>query len=310
MSDYIDLVKNGEINAIENKLMEHLIECKLCPRECGVDRYSSTGICMQGDEPRISNAMRHFGEEPPLVKNSGSGTVFFSGCTMRCVYCQNFGISQKNYGNDISVEELAQIFIDLQNNEAENINLVTPTPHLPFIVSALKIAANNGLVIPIVYNTSGYEKREILKLLDGIIDIYLPDIRYTDDGTGKKYSKVNNYWTVTRKAIKEMFRQVGAYKEESNKGLIIRHLVLPEGLAGTEEMAEFVSFELSHSVPISLMSQYRPVYRAKEYKKIARRITDEEYNKALDIIEKYMLTGWMQHFTMEEGFRVKPIIKK
>ncbi len=310
MRNYVDLVKNGKIINIEKKLMEHLKECRLCPRECGINRYSHTGVCMQGDKPRISNAVRHFGEEPPLVKSGGSGTVFFSGCTMKCVYCQNFGISQKNSGYQISVEELAQIFIDLQNNGAENINLVTPTPHIPFIISALRIAANKGLIIPLVYNTSGYEKVEIIKLLDGIVDIYLPDIRYTDDSIGKKYSRVNKYWTVTRKAIKEMFRQVGTYKEESNKGLIIRHLVLPEGLAGTEEMAEFVSFELSHSVPISLMSQYRPVYKAKEYEKISRRITDEEYKKALDIIEKYMLTGWMQHFTMEEGFRVKPIQRK
>jgi putative pyruvate formate lyase activating enzyme len=310
MRNYIDMVKIGKINDIEKELMEHMKNCKLCPRECGVNRHTDIGICMQGDNPRISNAVRHFGEEPPLVKSGGSGTVFFSGCTMKCVYCQNFGISQNNYGKDVSVEGLARIFIDLQNNGAENINLVTPTPHLPFIVSALKIAAKNGLVLPIVYNTSGYEKVEILKFIDGIVDIYLPDIRYTDDSTGKKYSKVNNYWTVTRKAIKEMFRQVGAYKEEVNKGLIIRHLVLPEDLAGTEEMAEFVSFELSHSVPISLMSQYRPVYKAKEHEEIARRITDKEYKKALDITEKYMLTGWMQHFKMEEGFRVKPIIKK
>ncbi|TYB81220.1 MAG: radical SAM protein [Kosmotoga sp.] len=310
MRNYIDLVSSGKINDIEKSLMEHLNECRLCPRECGVNRYSSAGICMQMDKPRISNVVKHFGEEPPLVKNGGSGTVFFSGCTMKCVYCQNFGISQKNYGNDISIEELARIFLDLQNSGAENINLVTPTPHLPFIISALKIAANNGLVLPIVYNTSGYEKFEILKLIDGIVDIYLPDIRYTDDNIGKKYSKVSNYWTVTRKAIKEMFRQVGAYKEDLNKGLIIRHLVLPEGLAGTEEMAEFVSFELAHSVPISLMSQYRPVYKAKEHNEIARRITDEEYREALNSLEKNYLAGWMQHFTMEEGFRVKPIRRR
>ena len=290
-----------------------LQSCKLCPRECAVNREISKGFCGQKVVPRISSAVLHFGEEPPLVGRGGSGTVFFCGCSMKCVYCQNFMISQKNNGADISVEELSEIFLRLQREGAENINLVTPAAHLPGILAGLGLAVNSGLSIPIVYNTSGYERAEIIRLLDGIIDVYLADIRYTDDTNGLKYSGTSDYWTVTQKAIKEMYRQVGAFSEnryDTPKGLILRHLVLPQGISGTDAMGEFVAYEMSSSVPISLMSQYRPVFHARDYPEISRRITDREYEDALSLIDHYGLTGWYQHFSGNESHRVRPLGRK
>jgi len=300
-----DLIKK----ALEFPVMS-LQSCRLCPRECAVDREVSIGFCEQTEVPRISSAVLHFGEEPPLVGRGGSGTVFFCGCSMRCVYCQNFMISQKNNGTDISVEELSEVFLKLQYEGAENINLVTPTAHLSGILASLGLAMSNGLNIPIVYNTSGYERAEVIRLLDGIIDIYLADIRYTDDTKGQKYSGTNDYWTVTRNAIKEMYKQVGAFSDrryDAPKGIILRHLVLPEGVSGTNAMGEYVAYELSSSVPISLMSQYRPVFHARDYPEISRRITEREYEDALSSIDQYGLTGWYQHFSGTESLRVKPL---
>ncbi len=284
--------------------------CCLCPRMCKVDRNSSAGFCRQSVLPRVSSALLHFGEEPPLVKSGGSGTVFFSGCSMRCVYCQNFAISQKNNGRDISAASLSDVFLALQDDGAENINLVTPTAHLPGILRALRVSFKEGLGIPIVYNTSSYERPEIIEQLEGIVDIYLADIRYTDDDKGESYSGVRGYWTVASSAIKEMHRQVGAFKEgrhDGSRGLIIRHLVLPNGISGTEQMAEFIAYELSSSVPVSLMSQYRPVFNARHFPEISKRITDEEYKQALVQLEIYNIIGWFQHFSGFEEDRVKPI---
>jgi len=301
---YLETYSKGRLKEISELLKDQLKECKLCPRECGVDRRREIGICQQKDKPRLINYLLHFGEEPPLVYDEnggkrGAGTIFFSGCSMRCIYCQNFGFSQLNNGKDFSVEELANAFIELQQKGALNLDLVTPTSHLPFIIEALSIAIEKGLRIPIVYNTSGYEKVEILKLLDGIVDIYLADIRYTDNEMGKKYSGVDNYWNTTQKAIREMYRQVGAFKEKPFKrGLIIRHLVLPNGISGSEKAFEFVS-DISLNIPISLMSQYFPVYKALNDPVIGRKITRVEYDEALELMEKYgLMNGWIQEFEL------------
>ena len=192
---------------------------------------------------------------------------------------------------------------------AETLDLVTVTPNTLGFLKALKYAIERGFDLPVVHNTSGYESVETLRALEGVIDIYLADIRYTSDGVGRKYSGVSDYWTIAKKAIKEMFRQVGSFKgfDEIKRGVIIRHLVLPEGLSGTEEMAEYVAFELSMSVPVSLMSQYRPVFKAKDYRELSRRINEEEYQRALTILEAYGLSGWQQALEAQEDFRVKPL---
>lgn len=306
---YLEAYNNGRLREIITSLESQLKHCQLCPRECKVNRYNSTGTCGQSAFAKISAAVLHFGEEPPLVGKGGAGAVFFSGCSMKCVYCQNFGFSQMNRGKEISAEELGEQFLKIQESGGETLDLVTPTPHLPHILKALEYAIEKGFELPIVYNTSGYEKLETIKSLEGIVDIYLADIRYTSDDLGKKYSGVPDYWTVTRKSIKEMFRQVGAFKkrERFQRGLVIRHLVLPEKISGTEKMLDFLAFELSLSVPISLMSQYKPVYKASEYSELARKITPDEYNYALTLLEDYGFDGWMQHFEEKEEFRVKPL---
>ena len=298
---YLQKYENDELKDVVEKLEEHLKNCRLCPRNCGVDRRKSVGVCLQRDRVRLTNYLLHFGEEPPLVMDEygnlkGAGTIFFSGCSMRCTYCQNFGFSQLNNGRDYTTEELAGMFLDLQRRGALNLDLVTPTPHLPFIMKALQMAISEGLKLPIVYNTSGYERIETLKLLDHVVDIYLVDIRYTDDDTGMRYSKVPNYWTVTKRAIKEMYRQVGAFREVPFKrGIIIRILVFPENIGRYERAFEFIVDELSPTVPVSLMSQYFPTYKALNDPVIGRKLTFEEYERAVRKMEEYGLVyGWIQ----------------
>jgi len=211
---------------------------------------------------------------------------------MKCIYCQNFGFSQENFGRNISVEELSEIFIDLQNKGVSNLDLVTPTPHIPFWLEAVELAVDKGFSLPLVYNTSGYERVEIIKLLDGIIDVYLADIRYTNNVLGKKYSGVDNYWDITKKVLREMFRQVGS------KRLIVRHLVMPNGISGTRQALEFIAEELSTSVNISLMSQYFPVYKALDTEELSRKITYLEYEEAVDLLHEFGLyNGWTQEFS-------------
>jgi len=249
------------------------------------------GICQQTDQPRLTNAVIHTGEEPPLIKGKGAGAVFFSGCSMKCCYCQNFAFSQKNNGTTYSSNKLGEIFLDLQERGCSNLDLITPSPHLMSIVEALLYAIPKGLTLPICYNTSSYETVPILKLMEGIVDVYLADIRYTDDAIGLKYSGVADYWTQAQRAIREMYRQKGS------NGLIIRHLVLPNNLSGTELAMAFIAEELSPSVSVSLMSQYFPVYQAKVFDEINRKITLEEYSKALDSMEAYgIFNGWTQEF--------------
>ena len=287
-------------NRIEKayQLLEH---CRVCPRECGVNRLKNDklGFCRSGLNPVISSASPHHGEEPPLSGTRGSGTVFFANCNLRCVYCQNYPISQMGTGVERSPGELACQMVWLQEQGCHNLNLVTPTHFMPQFLKALGIARERGFDLPIVYNTSGYESLESLRLLDGIVDIYMPDLRYGDEAAGIRYSAAPHYPEINRAAVKEMFRQVGNLVIDeaglAKRGLIVRHLVLPGGLSGTEAIMKFLAEDISKDVYISLMSQYFPAYKANGIKELSRRITTDEYEAARVIMEKYGLeNGWMQ----------------
>ncbi|MDI3517482.1 MAG: putative pyruvate formate lyase activating enzyme [Thermotogota bacterium] len=276
------------------KLGHHLKECSLCPRECKVDRRTTSGVCGVGYFPKISNIVLHKGEEPPISGENGAGAVFFSGCPMKCIYCQNMGFSQKGIGKEIKLDDLIHAFRVLEKEKAHTLDLVTPTPHLPWIVEALDSLKNEGFSLPVVYNTSSYEKVDILRELEGLVDIYLADIRYTDSSYGLRYSKVPDYWEVARKAIFEMYRQVGPYRDNKRKGLIIRILVLPNNVSGHEKALEFIAHQLDPSVPVALMSQYLPHFEAKKDPLIGRKITTEEYEKAIEMMLQLGLDGWYQ----------------
>ncbi len=295
------LISNNELNERIEAAYGLLESCRVCPRECGVNRLKNDklGFCRSGLNPIISSVSPHFGEEPPLSGAKGSGTVFFTNCNLRCVYCQNYPISQMGNGEERTPGELACQMFWLQEQGCHNLNLVTPTHFVPQIMKALGIAMQRGFNLPIVYNTSGYESMEILRLLDGIVDIYLPDMRYSDYAAAMKYSIAPDYPDINRAAIKEMYRQVGNLVLDKHgiaiQGLIIRHLVLPGNIAGTEAVMKFLAEEISKDVSISLMSQYFPAYRAKEFNEINRRTTTEEYEKAYQIMLKYGLeNGWVQ----------------
>lgn len=278
----------------------YLESCRLCPRECGANRLKGEkGLCGVDVRLWVSSYGPHYGEEPPLSGNSGSGTIFFTYCNLKCVYCQNYTISQLGDGDIVSEEDLANMMLYLQRLGCHNINLVTPTHFVPQILSALVMAVEKGLSIPIVYNTSGYEKLETLKLLDGIVDIYLPDMRYSSDVYSVKYSSAPRYPDVNRLAVKEMFRQVGNLVLDergiAKKGLIIRHLVMPEDINGTEGVLKFIAEEISKDTYISLMAQYRPEYKAQDFPPLNRRITREEYKRAIEIAKNLGLRNvWTQ----------------
>ena len=281
-----------------NELLE---SCRVCPRECGVNRLKDDklGFCRSGLNPVISSVSAHHGEEPPLSGTRGSGTIFFTNCNLKCVYCQNYPISQMGNGAERTPGELACQMLWLQEQGCHNLNLVTPTHFVPQILKALGIAQERGFNLPIVYNTSGYESLETLKLLDGIVDIYLPDMRYSDDRMSLKYSIAPHYPEINRAAIKEMFRQVGNLVLDEHglaeRGLIIRHLILPHGLSGTEGIMKFLAEEISKDVYISLMSQYFPAYKANEFQELSRRVTTGEYEEAYQAMQKYGLeNGWVQ----------------
>ena len=280
-----------------------LESCRVCPRECGVNRLNDErlGFCRSGLNPVISSVSPHHGEEPPLSCTRGSGTIFFTNCNLKCAYCQNYPISQMGNGAERSVGELACQMTWLQEQGCHNLNLVTPTHFMPQILKALGMARERGFNLPIVYNTSGYDSVEALTLLDGIVDIYLPDMRYSDEAAAAKYSIAPHYAEVNRQAVKEMYRQVGNLVLDENgiakKGLIVRHLVLPGGISGTAKVMQFLAEEISSDVHISLMSQYFPAFRAKEFTEIDRRITSEEYEEAYRIMQTYGLeNGWVQEF--------------
>ena len=271
--------------------------CTLCPRMCGADRYSVTGFCGCGTEIRAAKAWLHMWEEPCISGTNGSGTVFFSGCCLKCCFCQNYHISSENFGREISVKRLSEIFLELQEKGAHNINLVSPTPYVPQIIEALELCREK-LEIPIVYNTGGYERVETLKMLEGYVDVYLPDLKYYDNTLGLKYSSTPNYFETASAAILEMFRQVGSCKIENHlikKGVIIRHLVLPSHRKDSMKILEWIAEIFpGEKVLISLMSQYTPVYKSCEHKEIFRKISTFEYNSVVDKAAELGLDGFMQ----------------
>lgn len=313
---YLEAYNNGQLSEITDKLFKSLESCSLCPRNCRVNRLKNKlGLCKTGQKARVYSFLPHHGEEPPISGENGSGTIFFSNCSMGCVYCQNYEFSQQGKGREVEPAELADFMLKLQDLSCHNLNLVTPTHNLPQILKALCIAIPKGLKIPIAYNTNGYELADIIKLLAGIVDIYLPDMRYADKDVGLKYSAVLDYPKHNQEAIKEMYQQVGIAKFDNQgiiiKGLIIRHLVLPQNLSGTEEIMRFISTSLTPDSYISLMSQYFPCYKADQFREISRRITQEEYEMAKNILDKYGLyNGWTQEpggNPRFAGTNIKPI---
>ena len=259
-----------------------LNSCELCPYRCKADRNKGQlGKCKATKNVKIALYSIHNFEEPCISGQNGSGTVFFSNCNLNCIYCQNYEISQEGRGKEISIEDLANIFIEQQNRNVENINLVTPTSYVFHVIEAIKIARKKGLKIPIIYNTNGYERIETLKLLDGYIDVYLPDLKYYDNEIAKKYSNAENYFEVATKAIQEMYRQVGSPKLNERgvieKGLMIRHLVLPNNIDNSKKVLKWIKENIDQNVYIDVMAQYFPTYKAKENKELNRKLTKEEY---------------------------------
>ena len=290
---YLNLSEK-ELDFRIEKLFKILENCKICPRKCHINRLKGEiGFCQLGTLPMVSSFHPHFGEEKPLVGSSGSGTIFFTSCNLSCVYCQNYEISQLKKGEEISYEELAEMMISLQNLGCHNINLVSPSSHIPAIVRALFIARNQGLNIPLVYNTNAYDSVEVLKLLDGIVDIYMPDTKYSDNKIAINLSNAPNYFEIMKKAIKEMHYQVGDLildkKGIAIRGLLVRHLVLPNNLAGSKEIFEFLAKEISENTFLNIMDQYHPCYKAFEFPELSRRITNEEYQESINLAKKFGL---------------------
>lgn len=274
------------------KIAEAILkECTLCPRNCRVDRKSGEkGVCKTGDRPIVASWGPHFGEERPLVGRFGSGTIFFSYCNLKCIFCQNWTISHLGEGEEVSLERLAEIMLEVQEMGCHNINLVTPTHQMPMILHSIAIASEKGLNIPIVYNCGGYESIEAIRILDGVIDIYMPDFKYSDPEMALKYSRAKDYPVVAKVVIKEMHRQVGDLIIDDRgialRGLLVRHLVLPEGIAGTAEVVRFIAEEISKDTYINIMDQYYPCYKAFEHPPLDRRITTSEYSEAIEIAIK------------------------
>ncbi len=281
-------IPNKELKEKICKSLEIIKNCTLCPRTCKVDRTTDEeGFCRTGDTPFVSSWNPHFGEEKPLVGQHGSGTIFFTRCNLGCLFCQNWTISHIGEGNIISFDVLADIMLTLQHSGCHNINLVTPTHQVPMILQSLAIAIEKGLEVPLVYNCGGYESLDTLKILEGVVDIYMPDFKYADPRGAMKYSQARDYPSVTKAAIKEMHRQVGDLITDSRgialQGLLIRHLVLPEGQAGTEEIVKFLVEEISPDTYINIMAQYYPCYQAVTRPPLDRRLTGEEYREAVKI---------------------------
>lgn len=276
--------------------------CSVCPRMCGTARLAGEiGLCRAGEELKIASWNMHRGEEPPISGHSGSGTVFLSGCSLRCMYCQNYPISQYGAGDGCSVERLTEIILELEGKGAHNINFVTPTHYAPQIMDAVLRARRQGLAVPIVWNTSGYERVEMLRLLEGIVDIYLADMRYGDDNHARKYSKIPDYVDVNRAAIAEMHRQVGILTLDKDgialRGLLVRHLVLPGGVAGSAKVFQFLAGSISPQTAVSVMSQYFPAHKAVDDSLLKRRLTEDEYQSVLAQFEAAGLeNGYCQEY--------------
>jgi putative pyruvate formate lyase activating enzyme len=288
---YLGLLRSGELQRRVAEAYARLEACDICARECGVNRRlgSEGAACHTGERALVSSYGPHFGEEEPLVGRGGSGTIFFSWCNLRCQYCQNYEISQVGMGEEVEPEDLARMMLSLQEQGCHNINFVSPSHVVPQILAGLLLAAEAGLRLPLVYNTGGYDSLKTLALLDGIVDIYMPDAKYADAEAGQRYSQVRGYPAVNQAALREMHRQVGDLTMDeqgvAQRGLLVRHLVLPDGLAGTAEVVRFLRDEISPQTYINVMAQYRPCYRAHSLPPLDRRITNQEYGAALKLAE-------------------------
>ena len=292
---YLALLDNGELERRVVEAYARLEDCDLCARYCRVNRRQTLKgvVCRTGERAVVHGCCPHHGEENPLRGWAGSGTIFFSWCNLRCVFCQNWEISQQGEGQEITSEALARMMLDLQRHGCHNINLVTPSHVVPQILAAILLAARWGLRLPLVYNTGGYDSPEALALLDGVVDIYMPDMKYGDSQTAHRYSHVRNYWEVNQAAVREMHRQVGDLTLDEHglarRGLLVRHLVLPGDLANTETVLAFLAREISTDTWLNLMDQYHPCYKSGDYPPLDRPLAREEYEQALRLAEKYGL---------------------
>jgi len=294
---YVKIHQSGELKKRGEELWSIMENCRLCPRECGVNRLNGNeGFCRASSQLEISSYHAHFGEERPLVGRGGSGTIFLTNCSLRCVFCINWEISHAGIGEISSIENLVEMMLDLQRRGCHNINIVTPTHYSPHVVLALDYAAGKGMRLPLVYNTCGWERCEILQKLDGIVDIYLPDFKYSDGKMAAKYSSdAETYPEVTQAALLEMNRQVGVAKPAEDgimyRGLMIRHLVMPNGVSGTKKVVEWIAQNLPRDTYLNIMSQYRPMYKAFDYPEISRGITRKEYSDAVRWAKEAGLTN-------------------
>lgn len=286
MAVYRELYRRGKLRERIETALSLLESCSVCPRSCGANRLAGDmGKCRTSRQAVVSSYGAHFGEETPLVGRYGSGTVFFANCNLECLFCQNYSISQLGQGRKVSSEELADIMLSLQAQGCHNINLVSPTHVVPQILEALEIATKSGLSLPLVYNSGGYDSIETLKILDGIVDIYMPDMKYDDEETARELSGIRNYPEVNKAAVKEMHRQTGDLEINkegvAQRGLLVRHLVLPQGLAGTRGIVRFLSEHVSANTYVNVMAQYRPCYEALQLPGLERRISSAEFHEAL-----------------------------
>jgi putative pyruvate formate lyase activating enzyme len=292
---YLKLHREGELSRRIETLSQKLQDCDVCPHQCKINRLQEqTGKCKTGEKAQVSSFGPHFGEESPLVGRYGSGTIFFTNCNLSCVFCQNYDISHLGEGYEVKEGKIAELMVSLQNMGCHNINFVTPTHVVPQIVKALPAAIDHGLYIPLVYNTGGYDSVETLKLLDGIFDIYMPDLKYSDDKIAQRYCNAQDYCRVVKDAIREMHRQVGDLVTDERgialRGVLVRHLILPEDLAGTKEAMRFIAEEISTNTYVNLMDQYRPCYKANEYPPLDRRITAREFEQAVRTARDFGIT--------------------
>ena len=288
---YLVLYESGELGLRKECLLSLLEECTLCPRECRVNRLrGELGFCRTGRMASVASYGPHFGEEFPLVGRHGSGTVFFNGCNLGCIFCQNYDISHQGRGEEVDPGTLSSIFLEIKRMGCNNLNLVTPTHVIPQVIEALELAAGRGFNLPLVYNCGGYESKEVLKILDGIIDIYMPDMKFMDDRIALELTGAQFYGKHVRESVIEMHRQAGDLVTTidgiARKGLIVRHLLLPDGISGTKEVVEFLANEISIHTYLNIMGQYHPCYRAREYPGLERRIHEGELVIAVDLAKR------------------------
>ena len=291
MAAYLELYYSGKLAQRAEAARDLLQNCQVCPHHCGINRLASeTGKCHTARLAAVSSYGPHFGEEAPLVGKHGSGTIFFTNCNLKCLLCQNYTISQLGDGTEVTKEEMAKMMLALQARGCHNINFVSPTHVIPQILEALEMAINLGLSLPLVYNSGGYDAVETLKILDGIVDIYMPDMKYSDEKIAEELSGIKNYPSINQAALKEMHRQVGDLQIDEDgiatRGLLIRHLVLPHGLAGTKETMKFIAEEISQNSFVNVMAQYHPCYKAFQMPQLARPLLKQEFLEAVELAKR------------------------